>query len=85
MFINLDNIENLTSEELIKLYEKNFSSSLLKLFKIGDMIVHYNRASGMKVWDKTYGKLKNATLPSTTFGGNTFAYVAAIETLQLIP
>jgi len=37
-----------------------------------------------KIWDKSYGKLKNATLPSTTFGGNTFACIAAIETLRVI-
>ena len=37
-----------------------------------------------EIWDKTYGKLKNATLPSTTFGGNTFACIAAIETLRVI-
>jgi putrescine aminotransferase len=37
-----------------------------------------------EIWDKTYGKLKNATLPSTTFGGNTFACTAAIETLRVI-
>jgi putrescine aminotransferase len=36
------------------------------------------------IWDKTYGKLKNATLASTTFGGNTFACIAAIETLRVI-
>lgn len=37
-----------------------------------------------KLWDATYGKLKNATLPSSTFGGNTLASVAAIESLTII-
>lgn len=36
------------------------------------------------LWDATYGKLKNATLPTTTFGGNTLSSVAAIETLTVI-
>lgn len=37
-----------------------------------------------KIWDSTYGKIKNASLPSTTFGGNTLASIAAIETLTVI-
>jgi putrescine aminotransferase len=37
-----------------------------------------------KLWDATYGKLKNASLPSTTFGGNTFSSVAGIAALSLI-
>lgn len=37
-----------------------------------------------EIWDKTYGKFKNATLPSTTFGGNTLACAVAIETLRVI-
>lgn len=41
-------------------------------------------AMNKALWDKTYGKLKNATLLSTTFGGNTFASIAAIETLSII-
>ena len=36
------------------------------------------------LWNCTYGKLKNATLLSTTFGGNTLACVAAIKTLDII-
>lgn len=36
------------------------------------------------LWEKTYGKLKNSKLPSSTFGGNTLACAAAIKTLSLI-
>lgn len=36
------------------------------------------------LWENTYGNLKNSTLPYTTFGGNTFACVTAIEALRLI-
>jgi putrescine aminotransferase len=51
MFITLDNIKELTYEELNKLYEKNFSNSLYEFFKISNMAIHYERALGMKVWD----------------------------------
>jgi putrescine aminotransferase len=36
------------------------------------------------LWHSTYGKFKNATLLSTTFGGNTLACAAAIKTLDII-
>ena len=36
------------------------------------------------LWNATYGKLRNSTLLSTTFGGNTLACVAAIKTLDII-
>ena len=36
------------------------------------------------LWKCTYGKLKNATLLNTTFGGNTLACAAAIKTLDII-
>ena len=36
------------------------------------------------LWHCTYGKLKNATLLNTTFGGNNLACVAAIKTLEII-
>jgi putrescine aminotransferase len=36
------------------------------------------------LWHSTYGKFKNATLLSTTFGGNTLACAAAIKTLEII-
>lgn len=52
MFINLNDIEKLTSEQLNKLYERNFSDSLFEFFKLGNLVVHYERASGIKVWDK---------------------------------
>jgi putrescine aminotransferase len=52
MFINLIDIEKLTSEQLNKLYERNFSNSLFDFFKLGNLVVHYERASGIKVWDK---------------------------------
>lgn len=52
MFIHLDDMEKLTSEQLDQLYEKHFSNSLLELFKLSNLIVHYERASGIKVWDK---------------------------------
>ncbi len=51
MFVSLNDIEKLTSEELNKLYEKNFSNSLYEFFKISNMAVHYERALGMNVWD----------------------------------
>ncbi|MBL4934175.1 aspartate aminotransferase family protein [Clostridium sp. YIM B02515] len=51
MFINLLDIEKLSSEELNNLYEKNFSNSLYEFFKLGDMVVHYEKALGMNVWD----------------------------------
>lgn len=51
MFINLGDIKTLNSEELNKIYERNFSNSLFELFKLGNMIVHYDKALGMKVWD----------------------------------
>lgn len=51
MFVDLNDIERLTSEELNKLYEKNFSDSLFEFFKLGNLVVHYKRASGIKVWD----------------------------------
>jgi putrescine aminotransferase len=41
-------------------------------------------AMKQELWDRTYGKLKNATLLSSTFGGNTFASIAAIEALSII-
>lgn len=37
-----------------------------------------------ELWDETYGKLPNAALLSTTYGGNTFACICAIETLSVI-
>lgn len=37
-----------------------------------------------ELWKSTYGKLKNGALLSTTFGGNTFACISAIETLTII-
>jgi putrescine aminotransferase len=37
-----------------------------------------------KLWDATYRKLKNATLTSSTFGGNTLASIAAIESLTML-
>ena len=36
------------------------------------------------LWDSTYGRLKYASFPATTFGGNTLACVAAIETLSVL-
>lgn len=36
------------------------------------------------IWNKVYGKLKNATLPDSTFGGNNLASVAAIESLTIV-
>lgn len=36
------------------------------------------------LWESTYGKMKNAILPNTTFGGNTFASIVAIKTLSII-
>jgi len=51
MFINLKDVAKLSSEELNNLYEKNFSNSLYKFFKLGDMVVHYEKALGMNVWD----------------------------------
>jgi putrescine aminotransferase len=56
MFINLKDMENLTSKELDALYEKHFSNSLYKFFKISNMDVHHERASGMNVWDKEGNK-----------------------------
>ena len=52
MFINLNDIEKLTSEQLNQLYVKHFSNSLLELFKLSNLVVHYERAYGIKVWDK---------------------------------
>jgi len=37
-----------------------------------------------RIWDSSYGKLKNPTLLTTTFGGNTLACICAIETLTII-
>lgn len=37
-----------------------------------------------ELWDKTYGKLANASLLGTTYGGNTFGCISAIETLSVI-
>lgn len=37
-----------------------------------------------KLWDETYGKLKYASYPSSTFGGNTLACAAGIETLSVL-
>lgn len=51
MFISLNDIEKLTSEKLNELYEKNYSNSLYELFKISNILVHYERAMGMNVWD----------------------------------
>jgi putrescine aminotransferase len=51
MFINLNDIEKLTSEELYKLYEKYFSNSLFESFNLGNLAVHFKKASGMMVWD----------------------------------
>lgn len=51
MFVTLDDIKQLTSEELNKLYEKNFSNSLYEFFKISNMAIHYEKSLGMKVWD----------------------------------
>lgn len=51
MFIKLKDIKNLTSKELNNLYEKNFSNSLHEFFKLGDMVVQYDKASGINVWD----------------------------------
>lgn len=56
MFINLNDIEKLTSEELNNLYKKNFSNSLYELFKLSNMVVHYERALGINVWDKDGNK-----------------------------
>lgn len=36
------------------------------------------------LWKETYGKLKNATLLGTTFGGNTFASICGIKALDII-
>ena len=36
------------------------------------------------LWHSTYGKFKNATLLSSTFGGNTLSCTAAIKTLEII-
>lgn len=41
-------------------------------------------AAKKNIWEDTYGKMKNAILPTTTFGGNTFASVVAIKTLSLL-
>lgn len=35
-------------------------------------------------WKYTYGKMGTALLPTTTFGGNTFASVVAIKTLSVL-
>jgi putrescine aminotransferase len=56
MFIGLNEIEKLSSEDLNKLYEKNFSNSLYEFFKLSNMVVHYDRALGMNVWDKEGAK-----------------------------
>jgi putrescine aminotransferase len=56
MFISLDDMEKLTSEELNQLYKENFSDSLYEFFKISNMVVHYERALGMNVWDKEGNK-----------------------------
>ncbi|SMC80711.1 aspartate aminotransferase family protein [Papillibacter cinnamivorans] len=37
-----------------------------------------------ELWDETYGKTKYASFPSSTFGGNTLACVAGIETLSVL-
>ncbi|MBP1756367.1 MAG: ornithine aminotransferase [Firmicutes bacterium] len=68
-------------------YEQlNFVPDILCLSKSlsGGIIPVGSVSVKQKIWDKSYGKLKNATLPSTTFGGNTFACIAAIETLRVI-
>jgi putrescine aminotransferase len=68
-------------------YEQlNFVPDILCLSKSlsGGVIPVGSVSVSQEIWDKTYGKLNNATLPSTTFGGNTFACVAAIETLRVI-
>lgn len=36
------------------------------------------------LWNATYGRLKNATISNTTFGGNTLASIVAIESLTII-
>lgn len=36
------------------------------------------------LWHETYGKLKNATLLSSTFGGNTLSLIAALATLEIL-
>lgn len=36
------------------------------------------------IWKHTYGKINYAIFPTTTFGGNTFASVAAIKTLSIL-
>ena len=36
------------------------------------------------LWQETYGKMKNASLISNTFGGNNLACIAAIKTLSII-
>jgi len=51
MFINLNDIEKTSSDELNKLYEKNFSNSLLESFNLCNLVVHFKKASGMMVWD----------------------------------
>lgn len=56
MFINLKDMENLTSKDLDALYEKHFSNSLYKFFRISNMDIHFERASGMNVWDKEGNK-----------------------------
>ncbi len=37
-----------------------------------------------KIWNKAYGGMKKALLHTSTFGGNTLACVAAIETINII-
>lgn len=37
-----------------------------------------------EIWKKTYGKMKNGELITTTFSGNTLASIAAIKTLTII-
>jgi putrescine aminotransferase len=47
------------------------------IMSIGAIVVEQS------LWEDTYGRLKNATLLSSTFSGNTLACAAAIKTLEI--
>lgn len=51
MLISLKDMQKLTEEQLYELYRKNFSNAIYELFKISNMVINYDRALGMHVFD----------------------------------
>lgn len=81
MFIKLDEIKNMSLENLDDLYMKHYNSAFYKLLQLNNMNVHFNRAQGTNLWDSEGNKYMDFTagFGSLNLGHNPSSIIDALK------